>query len=98
MKLKSKLKGMVICLAVCFTMLCGDVLVSHAVAPCEPYDHNWGYVRMVGKWVVEVEKVSIGGHLYELTHYYDMQLQRCECGRERVVPRGSRKTHQEFIK
>lgn len=90
MKIKKNFKRLVICFALCFTMLCGGTMLAHAVTPVCGGNHNFCKVRDAGR--VNAEEQSHvhwhDGHWCAYILVQNMRLERCYCGVERVVPEG----------
>lgn len=89
MNRKKHFRGIVICFALCFTMLCGGAMIAHAVTPVCGGNHNFCKVRDAGS-VSYGNAISHNHDGYYCSQEYkqDMKLERCYCGMERVVPEG----------
>lgn len=90
MQQKKRGRALAVCLALCFTLLCGGTLVSHAVTPVCGGDHKW--------WrAYSVPSISIGnvyseihnGHTCWVETRQDRVLKRCACGAETVENDGN---------
>ncbi len=98
--MKKNLKGLAICLTLCFTMLCGGIIITHAVTPVCGGDHNFCKVRDAGRVNLENGQAHVhwhGDHWCAYILVQDMKLERCYCGMERVVPEGGAYTVHESV-
>lgn len=98
MKQKKRGRTLTVCLALCFTLLCGGTLVSHAVTPVCGGDHDWGRVRKVGRErVSDWETYRVADVYFKKADFRDAYLFRCECGAEKVVLLGDKYKVQVWI-
>lgn len=91
MKIKKNFKRLVICFALCFTMLCGGSMLVYAVTPVCGGNHNFCKVRDAGSVPAgnnDAISHNHNGYYCSMELRQDMRLERCYCGVERVVPEG----------
>jgi len=90
MQQKKRGRALAVCLALCFTLLCGGTFVSHAVTPVCGGDHCWHKIRSVQSVRVgDVYSHNHNGHICWVETWQDMALMKCDCGWEEVYPDGN---------